>query len=91
MKKAHIKIDSNYSASEYHSQNMITVNVHTNERGNIKLGSVNGDTVYMTVDNIEAGNSSMVTMFIPKEVVKELVYDLIKLESELENSNDDNR
>ena len=90
MKKAHIKVDTKVSSSQYHDTSRVMVSAHVSEDDQIQVSSVQGDTLTI---NAMAGSGSQsidVTFFLDKGMIQSFVYKVMQEHMNMNTKNEEN-
>jgi|TARA_S200002703_G_C3774872_1_gene238582 hypothetical protein len=90
MKKAHIKVDTEVSSSQYHDTSRVRVSAHVSEDDQIRVSSVQGDTLTISAMAGSGSQSIDVTFFLDKAMIQSFVYKVMQEHMNMNTKNEEN-
>lgn len=84
MKQAHININTEIASSDVRNQARTSVAAHINDSEQVRVSSLGAHNIAINVSSYDANQYISLSVFITKDMVKQLVYDLMKAEQATE-------
>jgi len=85
MKQAHINISTEISCSDVSNRSRSSISAHTYNSDQIRVSHLDAHNVAINISSYDANQYTSLAVFIKKDMVKQLVYDLMKTEQAMED------